>query len=97
MKKIVWILPLLIIITGMTGIKAEESDQFIRYPALNKDGSKIAFSYQGDIWVKSLDDNSSANRITLHEAYEYAPVWSPDDENIAFASNRYGHNDVFVM
>ncbi|MFO8236099.1 MAG: S41 family peptidase [Bacteroidales bacterium] len=97
MKKFLWIIPFLYISIGFSNIHADENDQFLRYPALNKDGSKIAFSYQGDIWVKSLEDNSNANRITVNEAYEHTPVWSPDDEQIAFSSNRYGHNDVFVM
>ncbi|MGM0497824.1 MAG: S41 family peptidase, partial [Bacteroidota bacterium] len=72
-------------------------DYFVRYPNLNSDGTKITFSYQGDIWVKSLTGEGTAQRLTIHEGYEMAPVWSPDDKNIAFVSDRYGNNDVFTI
>ncbi|NJO87724.1 MAG: peptidase S41, partial [Chloroflexia bacterium] len=35
--------------------------------------------------------------LTLNDAYDFMPVWSPDGKSIAFASNRYGNFDVFVM
>ncbi|MBC8143435.1 MAG: PD40 domain-containing protein, partial [Armatimonadetes bacterium] len=38
-----------------------------------------------------------ARRITVHPAYESAPVFSPDGSKIAFSSNRFGASDVFVM
>jgi len=72
-------------------------DYFVRYPNLNANGSKITFSYQGDIWVKSLSENAAAQRLTIHEGYEMHPIWSPDGNNIAFVSDRYGNNDVFTM
>ncbi|MBI5915572.1 MAG: PD40 domain-containing protein, partial [Bacteroidetes bacterium] len=33
----------------------------------------------------------------VHEAQDYLPVWSHDGQQIAFASDRYGNFDVFVM
>jgi Tol biopolymer transport system component len=74
-----------------------DENPFVRFPALNKDGSKIAFNYQGDIWVKALNKDANANRITIHEGYELAPHWSPDGNQIAFSSNRYGNNDIYVI
>ncbi len=35
--------------------------------------------------------------MTVHAAYEFMPAWSPDGSKIAFASDRYGTSDVFVM
>lgn len=35
--------------------------------------------------------------MTFHQAHDYMPVWSKDSKHIAFASNRYGNFDVFVM
>ena len=38
-----------------------------------------------------------ARPLTLGESYEFSPVWSHDGSSIAFASDRYGNFDVFVM
>jgi tricorn protease len=75
---------------------AQESIQLLRYPALNTDGSKVAFSFQGDIWTADAK-GGVARRLTIHESYESNPQWSPDNANIAFQGNRYGNNDLFVM
>ena len=68
---------------------------FLRFPALNSDGSQISFSYQGDIWVVP-SSGGNARRITIHEAYESRPQWSLNDQYISFQSNRFGNNDIFV-
>ena len=39
----------------------------------------------------------AATPRTLNAGYDTAPVWSPDGSRIAFASDRYGNFDVFVM
>ena len=74
-----------------------QDNYLVRYPALSPDGTMISFSYQGDIWVKNLESNVAPVRLTIHEAYDQAPVWSPDGENIAFTSDRYGRNDIFTI
>ena len=33
----------------------------------------------------------------MHEAHDFMPVWSHDGKSIAFASDRYGNFDVFVI
>jgi tricorn protease len=67
-----------------------------RFPALSPDGSRICFSYLGDLWTASSDGGSAA-RLTLHEAYDGYPRWSPDGNWIAFSSNREGNFDVFIV
>src|SRR3989454_2610597 len=57
---------------------------------------KIAFSYLGDIWVAN-EDGSNVQRITDNRAREVYPRFSPDGRWIAFSSNRYGNNDVFIV
>lgn len=57
---------------------------------------KIAFSYLGDIWVVN-EDGTNPQRITDNKAREINPRFSPDGHWIAFSSNRYGNNDVFVV
>ena len=68
----------------------------LRHPAINKNGSLVAFSYQGDIWTVPAS-GGAATRLTIHEAYESNPVFSPDGNRIAFSGTRYGNNDVFVL
>lgn len=74
---------------------AQDKNPFLRYPAINKAGTQISFSYQGDIWVAATS-GGIANRITIHEAYESHPQWSMDDQQISFQSSRYGNTDIFV-
>jgi Tol biopolymer transport system component/C-terminal processing protease CtpA/Prc len=75
---------------------AEEPSLWLRYPAISGDAQAIAFSHRGDLWRVS-SSGGMAKHLTTNEAYDFMPVWSPDGEWIAFASNRYGNFDVFVM
>ena len=56
----------------------------------------VAFSYLGDIWV-AREDGSAVRRITDNRARETYPRFSPDGKWIAFSSNRYANNDVFIV
>jgi len=77
-------------------ITAQSSEPFARFPAISPDGSTVAFSYQGDIWTVPAE-GGRAWRMTVHEAYEARPQWSPDGTKIAFISDRHGNDDLFVM
>src|SRR5262249_21026868 len=57
---------------------------------------KIVFSYLGDIWIAN-EDGSSPQRVSDHRGHDMYPRFSPDGKWIAFSSNRYGNNDVFVL
>lgn len=67
-----------------------------RHPAPSPDGSQIAFSWQGDLWLVPAE-GGDARRITAHPANERHPVWSHDGRSIAFASDRHGNPDIFLM
>jgi tricorn protease len=67
-----------------------------RYPALSPDGQTVVFCFQGDLWSVS-SEGGQARRLTAHEAYDAYPVFSPDGGQLAFASNRYGDEDIFLM
>ncbi|MCA9300434.1 MAG: PD40 domain-containing protein, partial [Phycisphaerales bacterium] len=63
---------------------------------ISPDGTTIAFCHAGDIYVVPVE-GGRARPLTIHEAYESAPVWSNDGTKIAFASDRAGNDDVYVM
>ena len=69
---------------------------WMRYPSISPDGKTIVFSYKGDIF-KVPAKGGTAVPLTVHNAYDFKPVWSPDSKTIAFASNRFGNFDVFVI
>ncbi len=77
-------------------VHAQDNALWLRYPAISPDGKTIAFGYKGDIY--RVDANGGvAVPVTIHEAHDMMPVWSRDGKYIAFASDRYGNFDVFVM
>ena len=69
---------------------------WLRQPAISPDGSTIVFSYRGDLF--SVDaTGGEARQLTSNAAYDAYPVWSPDGRQIAFASDREGSLDVYVI
>ncbi len=92
-----FLLLLTIVFSSTTAFSQKsESPLWLRYPAISPDGTMIAFSFQGDIYTVSVS-GGEAKRLTIHEAYESEPVWSPDSKKIAFSSMRYGNKDIFLM
>ena len=83
-----------LLLAGLT--YAQDNALWLRYPAISPDGKTIAFGYKGDIY--RVDANGGvAVPVTIHEAQDMMPVWSHDCKYLAFASDRYGNFDVFVM
>ncbi|MCC6369740.1 MAG: PD40 domain-containing protein, partial [Bacteroidia bacterium] len=39
----------------------------------------------------------TASLLTISDAHDFRPVWSPDGKNIAFASDRSGNYDIYLM
>ena len=77
-------------------VHATEDVAWMRYPAISPDGSLIAFSYKGDVYTVSTH-GGRAIQLTTNPAHDTHPVWSPDGQQIAFASNRLGSMDVYVV
>lgn len=86
---------LIVLLFTASSLLSDDSP-FVRYPSLNSDGSKLAFAYQGDIWVVPVS-GGKPSRLTIHEAYDARPFWSKDDNFIVFNSNRFGNDDIFIM
>src|SRR5690349_12305142 len=82
--------------TAVSDTPAISPPLWLRYPAISPDGQSVLFEYKGDIWSVS-STGGNATPLTLSESYEFSPVWSHDGKSIAFASDRYGNFDIFVM
>jgi Tol biopolymer transport system component len=70
-------------------------------PSFSSDGSQIAFTAFRDgnpeIYVMR-SDGSNVRRITNHPAFDNFPVFSPDDTQLAFQSNRDDeHVEVYLQ
>jgi len=94
MKKLLLFLTLLGIFSVL--IIASNNPLWLRYPVISPDGQTIAFSYKDDIY-KVPATGGLAVALTSNKAYDYLPIWSPDGKFIAFASDRYGNFDIFII
>lgn len=86
---------LLVLMAASIG-RTQEPISFARSPDISPDGRQIVFSYKGDIWIVDAI-GGVARPVTMHEAHDIAPCFSPDGRSIAFSSNRHGSYDVFVV
>jgi len=69
---------------------------FTLRPTLTPDGNTVIFSFEGDLW-KVSSNGGDAFRLTAMDGTETNPSVSPDGKWLAFSSNQYGNNDVYVM
>lgn len=77
--------------TAVEAIPAISETFSVTYPP-------IAFgSTEGDTWDVLLLDATEIVNLTNHPADDSRPAWSPDGTRIAFASNRDGDFDIYVM
>lgn len=65
-------------------------------PGLSPDGSKICFTYQGNLWIVATS-GGVATRLTANDSFDSNAHWSPDGKWIAFNSDRDGGRQVFVI
>ena len=91
MKSLTTLFAALILVAS---VAAASPIKLARHPDYH--AGKIVFSYLGDLWV-SNEDGTGAHRVTDHQARDIYPRFSPDGKWIAFSSDRYGNNDVFVI
>ena len=75
---------------------AQDAPLWMRHSVISPDGTTIAFTYKGDIYTVPVA-GGRAMQITTNPAYDTAPVWSPDSKRIAFASDRMGSLDVYIV
>ena len=68
------------------------------HPSLSRDGRRIALDRMvngnPDVWILELE-RSVLSRFTFDAAVDSAPIWSPDSNQIIFASRRKGVRDLY--
>lgn len=95
MKKI--LVPILAAVaTTAFAAPTDTAPLWLRDAKISPDGSRIAFTYKGDIFTVPVG-GGAATRLTSQSSYETSPIWSPDGRTIAFASDVNGNFDVFTV
>lgn len=77
-------------------VSAQDAPLWLRNSTISPDGTTIAFTYKGDIYTVPVG-GGRAMQVTTNPAYDTAPVWSPDSKQIAFASDRLGSMDIYLV
>ena len=78
------------------GLDGGAPAQWIRYPSLSPDGKTVAFAYRGHLFTIPVA-GGRATPLTYGSTRDFQPVWSPDSQSIAYASDAYGNFDVFLI
>jgi tricorn protease len=94
--KSVWLGSLSALVLAGGALAQDGDNHWLRQPAVSPDGETILFSAYGDLWRVSAS-GGQATLLTLDDAWDGHPVWSRDGAQIAFASDRFGDLDIFVM
>jgi len=63
-------------------------------PDISPDGTRVAYTYSGDIWVRDLAGGSPV-QLTFDGSNQRA-VWMPDGESVAFVSSRGGDEALWT-
>lgn len=69
---------------------------WLRHSSISPDGSQIAFAYQGNLYLVP-SAGGAARLLVVNGAHSTQPVWSPDGQAIAYASDPNGNFDVYVV
>ncbi|MCR4570648.1 MAG: peptidase S41 [Bacteroidales bacterium] len=75
---------------------ANETPRWLRQNSISPDGSRVAFVYQGDIWMVPAA-GGEAVQLTTNPAHDTEPLWSPDGQYVIFASYREGSKDIWAV
>ena len=65
-------------------------------PALSPDGKRLAFVWRGDVWIAPVE-GGAARQLTMHEASDREPAFSPDGLEIVFVSDREAGNQLYAV
>ncbi len=64
---------------------------------LAPEGKRAVFAARGDIFSVPIEHGPTRNLTRSSSAHDRQPAWSPDGRQIAFASDRSGEEEIWVM
>jgi len=86
----------LFLLTTLLSTAQSKGTFFTLNPTLTPNAEIIIFSYEGDLW-KVATEGGNAYRLTAMQGSEDNPSVSPNGKWLAFSSNQFGNNDVYIM
>jgi serine/threonine protein kinase/Tol biopolymer transport system component len=76
-----------------------QPQEMIRHPRLSPDGRQVAVTgfenNNDDIWIHDVARPVKIN-LTMDEATDLLPIWSPSGDRIAFTSGRTGGRAIYI-
>ena len=77
-------------------LAGQESPLWLRKNDISPDGSKIAFTYKGNIYIVPTE-GGRAFQLTTNPSYDSDPIWTPDGKHIVFSSYREKSKDIYMV
>ena len=77
-------------------LSAQDSPLWLRRNDISPDGSKIAFTYKGNIYTVPAT-GGKAVQLTTNPEYDSDPMWTPDGKSIIFSSYREKSKDIYKV
>ncbi len=94
MKRILHTLSAFII--SAMALYAQDSPLWLRNNDISPDGTRIAFTYKGNIFIVPVE-GGKASQLTTNTSYDADPIWTPDGRSIVFSSYREKSKDIYLV
>jgi len=106
------LLPLLFSVASLLAAAAPSIDQSISFrtaanPQISPDGARVAYevqkanweenAFETEVWIASTASPHRPYALTASKKSSAAPQWSPDGQQIAFASDRDGKRQIYLI
>src|SRR5207237_3766400 len=62
--------------------------------AYSPDGTLVAFSRDGDLWLANADGSGQRRLATTLHVSEWGPVWTPDGKALAYTAQVNGARQI---